>query len=115
MASGPRRELLGSRLMGVYGVLEREGEVVHLIAKRARRSLRHARGVADRESGFPLNLPIGADMDAHRWRLHDLLPSRVNKSWQFAQTAIKLSRLANPPSFCGSAARAARIAKRCGR
>lgn len=29
-----RRELLGSRLMGVYGVLEREGEVVHLIAKR---------------------------------------------------------------------------------
>ena len=44
-----RRELLGSRLMGVYGVLEREGEVVHLIAKRARRSLRHARGVADRE------------------------------------------------------------------
>jgi error-prone DNA polymerase len=29
-----RRELLGSRLMGVDGVLEREGEVVHLIAKR---------------------------------------------------------------------------------
>jgi error-prone DNA polymerase len=29
-----RRELLGSRLMGVDGVLEREGEVVHLIATR---------------------------------------------------------------------------------
>jgi error-prone DNA polymerase len=29
-----RRELLGSRLMGVYGVLEREGEVVHLIARK---------------------------------------------------------------------------------
>lgn len=29
-----RRDLLGSRLMGVYGVLEREGEVVHLIARR---------------------------------------------------------------------------------
>jgi len=29
-----RRELLASRLMGVYGVLEREGEVVHLIAQR---------------------------------------------------------------------------------
>ena len=27
-----RRELLGSRLMGVYGRVEREGEVVHLIA-----------------------------------------------------------------------------------
>ena len=29
-----RRELLGSRLLGVLGVLQREGEVVHLIAKR---------------------------------------------------------------------------------
>jgi error-prone DNA polymerase len=29
-----RRELLGSRLMGVDGTLEREGEVMHLIAKR---------------------------------------------------------------------------------
>jgi len=29
-----RRELLGSRLMGVYGRVEREGEVVHLIAGR---------------------------------------------------------------------------------
>ena len=29
-----RRELLGSRLLAVHGVLEREGEVVHLIARR---------------------------------------------------------------------------------
>ena len=29
-----RRELLGSSLLGVYGVLERQGEVVHLIAQR---------------------------------------------------------------------------------
>ena len=29
-----RRELLGARLMGVEGVLEREGEVIHLVAKR---------------------------------------------------------------------------------
>jgi error-prone DNA polymerase len=29
-----REELLGSRLLGVLGVLQREGEVVHLIAKR---------------------------------------------------------------------------------
>jgi error-prone DNA polymerase len=29
-----RRELLGARLMGVEGTLEREGEVVHLIARR---------------------------------------------------------------------------------
>ena len=29
-----RRELTGSSLLGVYGVLERQGEVVHLIAKR---------------------------------------------------------------------------------
>ena len=29
-----RRELLGARLLGVYGILERDGEVVHLIAGR---------------------------------------------------------------------------------
>jgi error-prone DNA polymerase len=29
-----RRELLGARLMGVEGVLEREGEVMHLVAWR---------------------------------------------------------------------------------
>jgi len=29
-----RRELLGSRLLAVHGVLERQGEVVHLIARR---------------------------------------------------------------------------------
>jgi error-prone DNA polymerase len=29
-----RRELIGARLLGVYGVLERQGEVVHLIAQR---------------------------------------------------------------------------------
>ena len=29
-----RRELLGASLLGVYGVLERQGEVVHLIARR---------------------------------------------------------------------------------
>jgi len=29
-----RRELLGSQLMGVEGVLERDGEVVHLVARR---------------------------------------------------------------------------------
>jgi error-prone DNA polymerase len=34
LADRQRRELLGSRLLGVHGMLEREGEVVHLIAKR---------------------------------------------------------------------------------
>jgi len=29
-----RRELLGARLLGVYGQLQREGEVVHVLAKR---------------------------------------------------------------------------------
>ena len=29
-----RRELLGARLLGVYGQLQVEGEVVHLVAKR---------------------------------------------------------------------------------
>jgi error-prone DNA polymerase len=34
LAERQRNELLGSRLLGVLGVLQREGEVVHLIAKR---------------------------------------------------------------------------------
>ena len=29
-----RKELLGARLLGVYGQLQREGEVIHLVAKR---------------------------------------------------------------------------------
>ena len=34
LAVRQRRELLSARLLGVLGVLQREGEVVHLIAKR---------------------------------------------------------------------------------
>ena len=34
LADRQRRELLGARLLGVEGVLEREGEVVHLMARR---------------------------------------------------------------------------------
>jgi len=34
LAERQRRELLGARLLGVLGVLQREGEVVHLIARR---------------------------------------------------------------------------------
>jgi error-prone DNA polymerase len=29
-----RRELLGARLLGVHGTIERDGEVVHLVARR---------------------------------------------------------------------------------
>ena len=34
LAEGQRRELLSARLLGVFGVVQRAGEVVHLIAKR---------------------------------------------------------------------------------
>jgi error-prone DNA polymerase len=34
VANRQRRELLGSRLMGVEGILEKDGEVVHLVARR---------------------------------------------------------------------------------
>ncbi|HEY5764080.1 MAG TPA: error-prone DNA polymerase, partial [Rhodocyclaceae bacterium] len=34
LAEKQRAELLGARLLGVYGVIQREGRVVHLIAKR---------------------------------------------------------------------------------
>ena len=34
LAERQRRELLGARLLGVAGVIEREGQVLHLIAGR---------------------------------------------------------------------------------
>ena len=34
LAEGQRRELLSARLLGIFGIVQREGEVVHLIAKR---------------------------------------------------------------------------------
>lgn len=34
LAERQRRELLSARLLGVFGVVQRAGEVVHLIAKR---------------------------------------------------------------------------------
>ncbi len=34
LAEKQRRELIGARLLAVYGVLERQGEVTHLIAGR---------------------------------------------------------------------------------
>jgi len=36
LADRQRRELLGARLLGVEGVIEREGDVVHLVARRLR-------------------------------------------------------------------------------
>jgi len=36
LAERQRRELLGARLLGVEGVIEREGDVVHLVARRLR-------------------------------------------------------------------------------
>jgi error-prone DNA polymerase len=34
LAERQRRELLGSSLLGVEGVMQKEGEVVHLVARR---------------------------------------------------------------------------------
>jgi len=34
LAERQRRELLGARLLGVQGMIERDGEVVHLVARR---------------------------------------------------------------------------------
>jgi error-prone DNA polymerase len=34
LVESQRRELLGARLLGVQGVIERDGEVVHLVARR---------------------------------------------------------------------------------
>ncbi|NJN39913.1 MAG: hypothetical protein HC807_02260, partial [Gammaproteobacteria bacterium] len=53
-----RRELLGSRLMAVYGVIEREGEVVHLVAPAARRRERAPRAPAHPVTRLPLRQTI---------------------------------------------------------
>jgi len=34
LVEAQRRELLGARLLGVYGQVQRHGDVVHLVAKR---------------------------------------------------------------------------------
>ena len=34
LVEAQRRELLGSKLLGVEGVMQKEGEVVHLVARR---------------------------------------------------------------------------------
>jgi error-prone DNA polymerase len=34
LVESQRRELLGARLLGVRGTIERDGEVVHLVARR---------------------------------------------------------------------------------
>ena len=36
LAERQRRELVGTRLLGVEGVIEREGDVIHLVARRLR-------------------------------------------------------------------------------
>ena len=51
-----RRELLGARLMGVDGVIQREGEVVHLVARRLGRRERAARPARHPFARFPLSL-----------------------------------------------------------
>ena len=54
LAERQRRELLGARLLGVEGVLEREGEVVHLMARRLIDHSRIARPPEHRFAGFSL-------------------------------------------------------------
>ena len=57
-----RRELLGSRLMAVYGRVEREGDVVHLIAGPSRRPDADAGVAAHPLARFPLNLLVSAGL-----------------------------------------------------
>jgi hypothetical protein len=52
-----RRELLGSRLMAVYGTIEREGEVVARAGRPPRRPHAHAGIAATALAGLPLAEP----------------------------------------------------------
>jgi len=58
-----RRAIVGASMMGVWGRIQREGEVVHLIARRVTDLSGMLGSVGDRDAGFPL--PHGRGDEAH--------------------------------------------------
>ena len=55
-----RKELLGSRLLGVTGEVQRDGEVVHVLARKLERSYRSPGPLEHAIEGFSLG-PSGAE------------------------------------------------------
>ena len=66
LAERQRRELLASKLMGIAGTIEREGEVVHLLRGEAARSHAAARGSSSPDRGTF----IEAMAEGQLWRSH---------------------------------------------
>jgi error-prone DNA polymerase len=58
-----RRVILGARMLGVYGRMQREGAVVHLIAHRLSDLSTDLSSIGEREAGFPL--PHGRGDEFH--------------------------------------------------
>jgi len=59
-----RRVILGSSMIGVQGRVQREGDVVHLVARQLTDMSADLVGVGDRDESFPL--PHGRGDEAHR-------------------------------------------------
>lgn len=59
-----RRALLGASMVGIYGKIQREGEVVHLVAHRITDLSDILKSVGEREKPFPL--PHGRGDEFHR-------------------------------------------------
>ncbi|WP_440659166.1 helix-hairpin-helix domain-containing protein, partial [Ensifer adhaerens] len=59
-----RRVVLGAGMLGVYGRIQREGEVVHLVAHRLTDLSGELASVGDRDASFPL--PHGRGDEFHR-------------------------------------------------
>ncbi len=59
-----RRIVLGAGMLGVYGRIQREGDVVHLVAHRLTDLSAELVSVGDREAAFPL--PHGRGDEFHR-------------------------------------------------
>jgi error-prone DNA polymerase len=58
-----RRVVLGAGMIGIYGRIQREGEVVHLVAHRLPDLSAELASVGDRDSAFPL--PHGRGDEFH--------------------------------------------------
>jgi error-prone DNA polymerase len=63
-----RRIILAAGMMGVYGCIQREGDVVHLVAHRLTDLSPELASVGDRDAAFPLPHGRGGGLRHHRGR-----------------------------------------------
>jgi hypothetical protein len=68
-----RKIVLGAGMIGVYGRIQREGDIVHLVAHRLTELSVELASVGDRDAAFPLP-PARGDEFHHRSRDEKVMP-----------------------------------------